>query len=111
METPRYTVHRRALLSESTLTPAEREALETAIAPLVKLPEKDWPSTGAIRLGLPEPTFFIKLGPSLRVFVRPTPGGKPEVLDFVHQELLDRYFKPLRSTKKSLATRGVDKRS
>lgn len=50
---------------------------------------------------------MLKLGPSLRAFVRPTPSGKPEVLDFVRQELLDRDFKP-RSTKKSLASHGVD---
>jgi hypothetical protein len=89
METELYNIHRRALLGESTLTAAERKALETAVAPLVNLPEEEWPSKGAIRLSLPEPTFLIKLDPSLRVFVRPTPGGKPEVLDFVYQETLD----------------------
>jgi hypothetical protein len=74
----------------------------SAIAPLVDLPEKDWPAKGAILINPSQPTFMLKLGPSLRAFVRPTPGGKPEVQDFVHQETLD-MFKSRTSTQEPSA--------
>jgi hypothetical protein len=111
METELYTVDDGTLLWFTGLKPAERKALDMAIASLVDLPEKDWPAKGAIRLALPKPTFMLKLGPSLRAFVRPNPGGKPIVQDFVNQETLDRYFKPPSSTKKAAASRRVDKTS
>src|SRR5262249_23167818 len=107
METELYSIHRRALLGESTLTAAERKALETAVAPLVNLPEEEWPNKGAIRLrqietDRPGVTYMLKLDPSLRAFVRPSPGGKPELLGFVHQELLD-LFKEQNSASESSA--------
>jgi hypothetical protein len=102
MENDLYTVNRRAGVRFLDLDPAARTALDAAIRPLVDLSEKDWPAQGAIRLGQiekdrPGPTFMLKLGPSLRAFVRPTPGGKPEVLDFIHQETID-WVKSLDST-------------
>jgi hypothetical protein len=100
METDLYTVDSGTLLWFLRLDPTEREALDAAIASLVDLPEKDWPTKGAIRLDLPRPTFMLKLGPSLRAFVRPNPGGKPEVQDFVHQETID-WLKSLVSTQES----------
>ena len=89
METEHFTVDDGALLEFTGLKPAEREALEAAIDRLANRPEKDWPFEGAIRLTLPVPTFMLKLGPSLRAFVQPTPSGKPFVMDFVKQETLD----------------------
>jgi hypothetical protein len=89
MDNPLYTIHNRALLSESTLNAGERKALEETVAPLVGLPEKDWPSKGGTRLSLPDPIFRFNLGPSLRVFLQPGPDGRPVVLDFFHQEFLD----------------------
>ena len=56
METDHFTVHRRALLWFLELDPAARAALDAAIAPLVNLPEKEWPTKGAIRLGKIERT-------------------------------------------------------
>jgi hypothetical protein len=114
-ETDLYTVHRRAVLWFLELDPAERADLDTAIAPLVDLPEEGWPTKGAIRLRQIEPdrpgvTYMLKLGPSLRVFIRPTPGGKPEVLAFVHQEMLD-LFKERSSASESSAPLGVGKTS
>jgi hypothetical protein len=109
METDRYSVDRGAKLWFLELDPADRAALDAAIAPLVDLPEKDWPAKGAIRLALPKPTFMLKLGPRLRVFVRPTPSGKPAVQDFVNQGTLD-MFKERMSTKGPSARRGVGKR-
>jgi hypothetical protein len=94
------------LLRFTGLKPAEREALDAAIASLADLPERDWPTKGAIRLGLPETTFMLKLGPSLRAFVRPTPGGKPKVLDFVNQETID-WFRSLASTHEPSALLGA----
>ena len=32
-------------------------------------------SQGRIRLGVPEPMFMLKLGPSLRMFLQPDPMG------------------------------------
>jgi hypothetical protein len=98
METELFTVDDEALLWFFGLKPAQREALDAAIARLANRPEKDWPAEGAIRLDLPEPTFMLKLGPSLRAFVRPTSSGKPFVMDFVKQETLD-WLRSLESAK------------
>lgn len=111
METDLYTVDDGTLLWFRGLDPEERRALDAAIAPLVGLPEEEWPSKGAIRLSLPQPTFMLKLGPQLRAFVRPTPDGRPEVQDFVHQRTLDQYFKPLVSTPDSPAAVAVHTKS
>lgn len=92
MDDPLYTIHARALLAESVLTAEDRKALEATVAPLVGLPEEDWPSKGGRRLSLHEPTFLFDLGPTFRVFLQPKPDGRPEVLDFVDQESLDLYF-------------------
>jgi hypothetical protein len=89
METELFTVDDGALVKFTGLDRAQREALDAAIAPLVNRPDEEWPATGAIRLTLAQPTFRLKLGPELRVFVRPTPSGKPFVLDFVNQRTLD----------------------
>jgi hypothetical protein len=102
-ETDLYLVHRRAVLKLLELDPADRAALDAAIARLVDLPEQDWPSAGAIpprrREGdRPVDRYMLELGPSLRAFVRPTPGGKPEVLDFLSQEFLDMFKESLKAT-------------
>jgi hypothetical protein len=112
-ETDLYTVHRRAVLWFLELDPAERAALDAAIAPLVDLPEEDWPTKGAIRLrqietDRPGVTYMLKLDPSLRAFVRPSPNGKPELLFFVHQELLD-LFQEQGSASESSAPLGAGK--
>jgi hypothetical protein len=99
METDHFTVDDGALLKFFGLKPAEREALDAAIGRLANRPEKDWPAEGVIRLTLPEPTFMLKLGPSLRAFVRPSPSGKPFVMDFVKQETLD-WLRSLESAQK-----------
>ena len=52
METDLYTVDDGTLLSFTKLKPAEREALDRVMASLGDLPEQDWPTQGAIRLGL-----------------------------------------------------------
>jgi hypothetical protein len=41
---------------------------------------------------------MLKLGPRLRAFVRPTPDGKPEVLDFVRQAMLDMIGERIRAS-------------
>jgi hypothetical protein len=102
MDNPLYTIHNRALLSESTLDAEERKALEETVAPLVGLPEKDWPGRGGTRLPLPEPIFRFNLGPSLRVYLRPGPDGRPEVLDFFNQEFLD-WWRSLEESQRSAA--------
>ncbi|MGP0063106.1 MAG: hypothetical protein ACLQGP_05810 [Isosphaeraceae bacterium] len=99
METDLFTVDDGALLWFTGLDLEKREALDAAIARLANRPEKDWPAEGAIRLGLPEPTFMLKLGPRLRAFVRPTSSGKPLVLDFVNQETLD-WFRSLETAER-----------
>jgi hypothetical protein len=90
METDLFTVHNRALSWFGSLTPEERAALDALIAPLVNLPEEAWESRGGTRLSLREPVFRFNLdADDIRVFVRPNPGGKPEVVDFAHQETID----------------------
>lgn len=92
MNSLHFTVHRRALLAHNTLTAAERDALETALAPLSDLPEEQWGTVGAVRLESSEPLYMLRVDKSLRAIVRPT-GGAPEVLDLVRHETLERYFK------------------
>jgi hypothetical protein len=92
MNDPRFLVHRRALLGYDALTGPERESLEGAVAPLVDLPEGQWPTAGAKRLESPEPLYLLKVDASLRAIVRPTPAGRPEVLDLVRHETLRQFF-------------------
>ena len=66
--------------------------MEAAIDPLVDLPEERWPACGAVRLGLADSLYFVRVDNSLRALVRPTHEGKPELLDLVRHELLARYF-------------------
>lgn len=104
MDNPLYAIHNRALLSESTLNADERRALEETVAPLVGLPEKDWPSRGGRRVNVPEPIFMFELDPSLRVYLQPGPDGRPVVLDFVQQEFLD-WWRSLEESPRSAAAR------
>ena len=89
----RFLLHRRALLAYNALTPAERDSLEQAIAPLVDRPEQRWCASGAARLESPEPLYLVRVDASLRAIVRPAAGGQPEVLDLVRHETLERFFK------------------
>ncbi len=102
--TVHFTVHNGASLGIFVITTAEREALEAAIAPLVDRPQEDWEKYGAIRLGLPEPTFMLKFDQRLRAIVRPMPGGQPELLDLVSHETLQ-YFREADATRKKSAPR------
>ncbi len=110
MDNPLYTIHNRALGSESMLTSEERKALEETVAPLVGLPEDQWPSKGGVRLTLPDPIYKFNLGPSLRVFLQPNSDGRPEVLDFVRQETLD-WLRSLDKKPKRNRTRRAGSRS
>lgn len=93
-----FTLHRRAELGYSTLAPVERDALLAAIAPLAKLPENLWPAAGAVRLDSADPLYFVRVDTSLRAIIRPTLEGRPEILDLVRHEFLERYFKGGRLT-------------
>jgi hypothetical protein len=110
MDNPLYTIHARALGSESMLNAEERRLLEETTARLVRLPEKEWESRGGVRLTLPDPVYKFNLGPSLRVFLRPTPDGRPEVLDLVDQATLD-WFKSLDKKTKRKRPRRTGSRS
>jgi hypothetical protein len=93
MPNSRVRISSDVLVGYDTLNEQEREALEAAISPLMKRPEKQWPKFGAIKLALPKPLYMVRVDKSLRAFVQPLADGEPEVVDFVRQELLDRYFK------------------
>jgi hypothetical protein len=92
MPESRFTLHRRALLGYDTLTQAERDRLQAALAPLVDLPAERWPTVGAARLESADPLYVVRVDDSLRAIVRPTPAGPPELLDLVRHELLQRFF-------------------
>jgi hypothetical protein len=102
MDNPLYTIHARALLSESTLNSEERRLLEETVAPLVGLPEEEWPAQGGTRLATRETLFRFNLGPSLRVFLQPGPDGRPRVMDFFDQEFLD-WWRSLEENPRSAA--------
>jgi hypothetical protein len=74
------------------LTPAERKSLETALAPLARLPEGKWRTAGAVPLASDEPLYLVKVDDSLRACVRPAEDGRLELVDLVRRELLERYF-------------------
>ena len=93
MNDHRFLIHRRASLGYSTITPGEREALDTALRRLVDLPENRWPTAGAVRLESEEPLYLLRVDESLRAIVRPAAGGQPELLDLVRHETLERFFK------------------
>jgi hypothetical protein len=92
MSAARFHLHRRARIAYDTLTPAERDRLEAAIAPLVGIPEGRWPTAGAIRLESPEPLYLVRVDASLRALVGPAEDRRPEVLDLVRHETLQRFF-------------------
>jgi hypothetical protein len=87
-----FLLHRRALLAHSTLTRAERDALDAAVAPLAALPESQWDTVGAVRLRSPEALYWLRVDDSLRALVRPVRGDQPELLDLVRHEALERFF-------------------
>jgi hypothetical protein len=89
----RFLLHSSALLAYSVLTTDEKEALDKLLASLARRPPERWPAKGVVRLDSPEPLYFLEVDKSLRAFVRPAEGGRPELLDLVRQELLDRYFR------------------
>ena len=86
-------INSEVLVGYSTSTEQEAEALEAAIAPLTERPEKQWPKFGATKLASTPPLYLIRVDDSLRAIVQPLGDGKPEVVDFVRHELLERYFK------------------
>ena len=92
MSDTRFLVHRRAFLAYNTLSPSEREALAQAITPLIDAKENRWPKAGAVRLESVEPLYMVRVDDSLRAIIRPNPGGRPEVLDLIRHEMLQRYF-------------------
>jgi hypothetical protein len=107
METDLFTLDNRGLAFFGSFSREEREALDALIAPLVNLPEKEWESRGGTRLSLPKnipmlplPIYRFDLGPSIRVFVHPNPGGKPEIVDFMHQETID-WWRSMREAEKA----------
>ncbi|HZW34207.1 MAG TPA: hypothetical protein VFF52_26025 [Isosphaeraceae bacterium] len=85
----RFPINHRAFMGYTTLTPEEQAAVQGAIEPLIDRPEQEWPAHGAIRLEYPEPVYFLKVDPSLRAYVQPTPDGRPELLDLIRRELLE----------------------
>ena len=91
MHEQRFTIHRRALLASDGLTPPEREAVAAAMGRLAELPADRWPDAGARRLAEEQPVFLLRLDDSLRVFVRPVPGGQPEILDITRREVLEQF--------------------
>src|SRR5947209_5918262 len=88
MPNPRFTLHPRALPGFNVLTPAERDAVKAALAPLARRPAAAWPKAGAVQLPDEEPLFLVRVDDSLRAIVRPGPGGQPEILDLVRHETL-----------------------
>jgi hypothetical protein len=84
-----FAIHHLAFMGYTTLTPEKRAAIKAAIDPLVDRPEQEWMAHGAIRLGSAEPLYLVKVDPSLRAIVHPTPGGQPELLDLVRHETLE----------------------
>ena len=82
----------------SQLTESECEAVNAAISPLADLPESQWPTQGAKRLSLKDTVYVVPVDDSIRAYVRPRPGKRPEVVDFARQEMLDLYFKDSRLT-------------
>jgi hypothetical protein len=93
MKNGRFRVNGRALIGYDSLTEAERGALDRALLPLVNLPEARWTAVGAIRLELKEPLYVVRVDDSLRALVSPADGGRPELVDLVRQEFLQRYFR------------------
>ncbi len=93
MREPPFLVHRRAFLAYHTVTPEERNAVEAVLAPLANLPEGRWPTAGAVRLESEEPLYFLRVDNSLRAIIRPAADGRPELLDLVRHETLERFFK------------------
>jgi hypothetical protein len=91
MKDANFTINRRAFLGHSQLTPAERRALDSAMRPLMRLPEERWQTVGAIRLDSADPLYMLRIDKSLRALVRPTKDGPPELLDLVRREFLEWY--------------------
>jgi hypothetical protein len=93
MAHPRFLIHSGAQISYSLITEQEREAVDAAIAPLLKRPEKQWPRLGAVKLKSAKPLYLLHVDDSLRAIVQPNAEGQPELLYLVRQELLDNYFR------------------
>jgi hypothetical protein len=89
----RFTVNSRALTGYYAISQAERNALHRAVDLLADVPEDRWPAAGAARLDSPVPLYLVWVDDSLRAIVRPTADGKPEVLDLVRHETLQRSFR------------------
>lgn len=61
----------------------EKEAIKAALAPFAKVPEEEWPRLGAKKLTLKPVEYLIPVGEKWRAFLRPNPGGLPELADIV----------------------------
>jgi hypothetical protein len=85
----RFSINHQAFMGYTLLTSEEQAAVRAAIEPLIDRPEQEWPAQGAIRLEYPQPVYFLKVDPSLRAYVQPTPEGRPELLDLVRRERLE----------------------
>jgi hypothetical protein len=88
MNDSRFTFRRLALFGYYNLSPAEQDDVVAAITRLVELPVKQWPKAGAIKLKKKEPLYMVSVNDDLRAFVRPIPGGPPEVVDLMHKDTL-----------------------
>jgi hypothetical protein len=87
MEIEGFRVRRLADIMLYQLTPAEQEAVRASVRRLVGVPPAEWLARGARRLA--DDRFALAAGPNLRVVLGVVPGGPPEVIDIVRQELID----------------------
>jgi hypothetical protein len=84
----RFPIHHQTFMGFTTLAPQEQEAIKAAIQRLVDRPEEEWTAHGAIPLASSTRLYLLKVDPSLRAIVQPTPEGRPELLDIFRHETL-----------------------
>jgi hypothetical protein len=91
VDKPPFAISLLALSLYSALTPEDRAAINTALAPLLRLPYERWPEAGAVSLDSPELQFFVKVDRSLRAIIRPTREGKLELVDLIRHEWVKQF--------------------
>ncbi len=86
MESGKYTLHRRAMMTLQQLPEDEQAAVRERLATL-----GDVPSAGIKKIAADQPLYLLRINDNLRVILRAVAGQPPEILEVVRQETLESF--------------------